>query len=251
MLFSDKYSDVAPRFINWVGNKNTGNTNIPDLALDYLNRAQASLAQEAPRGWVYLTKDHVALSLIPAAPPNPAGGATGLEYALPTDCGVPLVIYADTTLTHKPTIYYSRHGKIMFGMAFNPNYTKGAGFAATVKFYYTPINIPYCRYQVQLDAFTGTGDEYCAFPGDLLLLEAQKIRSAEKGLANEWKMLSASYESYLEKFKSKNQNICDAIQPELNDGMGNPVVIPEYALATGMKSRQIAGRRNDMDVTRY
>jgi hypothetical protein len=251
MLFSDKYADVANRFINWVGNKNTGNAVIPDLALDYLNRAQASLAQEAPRGWRYLTKDHVELSLIPSAGAIPAGGATGLEYALPSDLGVLISIYVDTTLTHKPTIYYSNGGKIMTGFKFDPNYSKAAGFASVIKFYYTPINTPYCRYQVQLSNFTGTGDEYCPFPGDLLLLEAQKIRCAEKGLVQEWNMLKVSYEDYLSKFKEKNQNVVDPINTTINDGMGNPLIIPEFGLATGMKSRQIMGRRNDMDVTRY
>ena len=250
-MFSDKYSDVAPRFINWLDRKNTGNTNIPDLALDYINRAQASLAQEAPRGWIYLTKDHVELTLIPASNGNPPGGATGLEYSIPSDCGVLLTIYVDTTVTGKPTIYYSRNGKIMFGFRFDPNFTKAGGFASTVKFFYTPINIPYARYQVQLDKFTGVGDEYCAFPGELVLLEAQHIRCAEKGLISEWKMLESAYQDFLEKFKEKNQNISTQMQPEINDGFGNPLLIPEFGLSSGMKSRQIMGRRNDMDVTRY
>jgi hypothetical protein len=246
MLFSDLYSEVQPRFVNWVGNSNTGNANIPDIALDYLNRAQFSLAQEAPRGWVYLTQDHVALALAPSTTDN-----QGLEYYLPADIGVLLTIYVDTTLTHKPTIYYSRNGKIMFGFRFIPNFTKAAGFQSTVKFFYTPINVPYCRYQVQLPKFTGTGTEYCPFPGDLLLLEAQKIRCAEKGLTAEWQMLKGAYEDYLAKFKGKNQNVSDQMQPEINDSFGNPLVIPEFGLASGMKSRQIMGRRNDMDVTRY
>ena len=251
MMFSDLYSEVQPRFVNWLGNSNTGNTVITDLALDYLNRAQDSLANEAPRGWVYLTKDHVLLSLIPAAGGVPAGGATGLEYALPSDLGVLLCVYVDTTLTHKPTIYYYRNGKIIFGFKMDPNYSKAAGFQSTIKFFYTPINTPYCRYQVQLARFTGAGTEYCPFPGDLLLLEAQKIRCAEKGLVQEWGMLKGQYEDYLSKFKDKNQNIVDVVSPEINDGFGNPLIIPEFGLSSGMKSRQIMGRRNDMDVTRY
>jgi hypothetical protein len=252
MLFSDKFADVAARFINWLGNSNSGNSNVVNLALDYLNRAQASLCNEAPRGWTYLTKDHVQLNLIPAAGGNPAGGVTGLEYALPADLGVLLMIYVDTTLTYKPTVYYSKDGKIMFGFNFNPNFDKATGYASTVKFFYTPINIPYCRYQIQLVPFiASTADEFCAFPGDLVLLEAQKIRCADKGLTSEWGMLRTMYEDYLSKFKKQNQNIAGEIQPTLNDGFGNPVIIPEFGLASGMRSRQIMGRRNDMDVTRY
>lgn len=251
MLFSDKYADVAAEFKNWCGNSNTGNSNVADLALDYLNRAQASLCTEAPRGWVHLTKDHIELSLIPAAGAVPAGGATGLEYALPSDLGVLLMIYVDTTLTHKPTVYYSKDGKIMFGFKFNPNFDKATGFTSTVKFFYTPINTPYCRYQIKLDAFTGSGDEYCAFPGNLVLLEAQRLRCADKGLVGEWGMLKAMRDDYLSNFKRQNQNMVAEIQPTLNDGFGNPVIIPEFGLASGMKSRQIMGRRNDMDVTRY
>jgi hypothetical protein len=251
MMFSDKYADVAARLINWLGNSNSGNSVVPDLALDLLNRAQESLAQEAPRGWLYLTKDHVELTLIPAAGGNLPGGSTGLQYALPSDMGVLLTIYVDTTLSGKPTVYYSRNGKIMFGFRFDPNFDKATGFSSTVKFYYTPINTPYCRYQIQLVPFIGTGDEYCSFPGNLLILEAQKIRCMEKGLDKEWQMIQGSYENYLEKFKEKNQNISSAVQPEINDGFGNPLIIPEFGLSSGMKSRQIQGRRNDMDVTRY
>jgi hypothetical protein len=139
----------------------------------------------------------------------------------------------------------------MFGFRFDPNFDKATGFSSTVKFYYTPINTPYCRYQIQLAPFAGTETEYCSFPGNLLILEAQKIRCMEKGLDKEWQMIQGSYENYLEKFKEKNQNISSAVQPEINDGFGNPLIIPEFGLSSGMKSRQIMGRRNDMDVTRY
>ena len=250
MLFSDKYADVAARFINWLGNNNSGNSRVSNLALDYLNRAQDSIAQEAPRGWIYLTKDYVVMTKIPDTGSG-VGGPSGLEYGLPADCGVPLCIYVDTNGTGKPTIYYSRNGTINFGGALYSQYNPATGHSLTFKFFYSPINTPYIRYQIQLARFTGVGDEYCAFPGDLLILEAQKIRCSEKGLIQEWNMLQSSYENFLEKFKEKNQNVMNVGQPPLNDGYGNPLLIPEYGLASGMKSRQIQGRRNDMDVTRY
>jgi hypothetical protein len=251
MLFSDKYTDVARRFVNWLGSFSSGNAQAGIVALDYINRAQSSLAQEAPRGWTYLTKDHVELTLIPAAGGNPPGGSTGLEYALPADCGMLLTVYVDTTLSGKPTVYYSRNGKIMFGFRFDPNFDKASGFSSTLKFFYTPINTPYARYQIQLSDFTGTGTEYCSFPGELVLREAQRIRCLEKGLLKEWEVLKVDYTDFLEKFLEKNQNPAGIIQPEINDGFGNPLVIPEFNLASGMKQRQIQGRRNDMDTTRY
>jgi hypothetical protein len=248
MLFSDKYLDIQPRFVNWLGSVSSGNAQAVAIALDYINRAQSSLAQEAPRGWVYLTKDHVELSLIPGPP---VGGTSGLEYSLPSDCGILLTVYVDTTLTGKPTVYYSRNGKITFGFRFDPNFTKVGGFASTLKFFYMPINTLYARYQIQLDSFTGVGDEYCPFPGELLLREAQRIRCLEKGLLKEWESMKVEYQDFLDKFKEKNQNPATFMQPAINDGFGNPLVIPEFNLASGTKERQIQGRRNDMDLTRH
>jgi hypothetical protein len=252
MLFSDLYSEINPRFVAWLGATSQGSGVLAgSIALDYINRAQSSLEKEAPRGWTHLTKDHVELSLIPAAGGNPAGGSTGLEYSLPSDCGLPLVIYCDTTMSGKPTFYYNRNGKIMSGFRFDPNFDKASGFSSTLKFYYTPINTLYIRYQIVLSKLIGTGTEYLPFPGEIMLKLAMKMRSSEKGLLKEWQAQNADFQDQLESFKEQYQNPVSFVQPELNDGMGNPLIIPESNLATGTKQRQIWGRKNDMDVTRY
>lgn len=239
MFYNDLYSEVAARFSNWLEVSTTGNDHIADLALDYINRALGSLLLEAPRGWDYLTVDRYELTL---------GGDTGLECDLPSDCGVVLRVYTDPTATHKPTIYYSNEGKVSNGFRMIRNFTKAAGHSGTkIKFYYAPIATPFLEYQILVPNFEGSGTEYCAFPGELMLLEAQRIRCREKGLIKEWETLKTDYNEMLDKFKQKHQNVAMDMEININDAQGVPVLIPEYGLQSGMKTRQQWGKRNDMD----
>jgi hypothetical protein len=263
MFLQERYSEVAPRLINWLEVANTGNANIANLALDLLNRACASLQLEAPTGWDYLTVDRYALTL---------SGTSGLECALPADCGVILKVYTDPTGTEKPTIYYHKDGRINTGFklasAFaieglstdsGVTFTPVDGFSATkIKFFYAPISAPFLRYQVLVPKFTGvttktvgqttyTRDEFCAFPGELLLLEAQRIRCREKGMVNEWKMMQPEHAAFLKKFKDQHQNVAEDFQVDVTDSQGNPLQIPEYGLGTGSAVRAPWGTRNDQD----
>ena len=242
MIFKDKYADIANRFNQWSECLSTGNTYIADIALDTLNRAQDSLWDDAPNGWDYLCNDHVQLSL---------GGATGLEVTFPADCGRVLAVYCDATGTQKPTIYYYKDGQTRNGFRFISLFDKSSGYVWSAKFYYAPISSPFARYQVVLQDFTGTGDEYSAFPSNLLLLEAQRIRCREKGMANEWDMLKGEYESELRKFKQAHQGNNEDMSIEINDANGLPVSIGEYSLGNGSTSRQVIGRTNDRDGVRY
>jgi len=225
MFYQDKYSEIAARFSNWLEVSTTDNEHIADLSLDYINRAIGSLLLEAPRGWDYLTNDRYELVL---------GGSSGLECSLPVDCGVILRIYTDSNDTKKPTIYYSNEGKSSSGFRIIRAFTLASGHTGTkIEFYSSPSTTPYLKYQILVPAFTGIGVEYCAFPGELILLEAQHIRCREKGLTNEWKMVSGDYEAMLLKFKAKHQNVAEDISIEINDANGFPVCVPNYSLDKG------------------
>lgn len=241
MYFNDLYSSVSARFANWLEVSTTGNDYIDDLALDYINRALSSLLMEAPRGWNYLTDDRYQLTI------------SGNEADLPSDCGVILRVYDDSTGTGKPNIYYSNEGDISEGFRIERSFTKAAGFSADkIVFYSAPSGSVYLSYQKLIPAFTGTGDEYCAFPADILLLEAQRIRCREKGLINEWNALKADYDEMLKKFKAKHQNVAAAMNIEINDAYGNPLMLPGIGLNEGSGSpRNPYGFSNDTDYVRY
>lgn len=242
MFYNDLYSEIAARFTNWLETSNSSD-DIADLSLDYLNRALSSLLLEAPRGWDYLTNDRYELTL---------GGTSGNECTLPTDCGVVLRIFTEISGNKKPLIYYSKDGNIHSGFRFISSFSRTAGFTENkIEFFITPTTTPYLKYQKLVETFTGSGIEYSPFPGDLLLMEAQRIRCREKGLANEWKMIAGDYEAYLQKFKSKHQNMSEAMDISINDADGIPVTIPLYSMGTGAYQKPPYGSANDSDYYRY
>lgn len=240
MFLTDKYADVAARYKSWLQMQNVGKY-IPDLTLDYLNRAKDAIWGKPVRGWDYLTVDYVPLAL---------GGSTGLEITFPADCGKVLAVYVDNNADHRPDIYYYFAGKIATGMQFISSFDKATGYTWKAKFYYQPTGTPYVRYQQKVADFTGTGDEYCPFPGNLLLLEAQRIRCLEKGLLKEWQALQADYQDQLKDFTQQHQGNNEEQVIEINDMNGLPVSIPEYGLASGTRNRQMFGRKNDFDYYR-
>lgn len=238
MFYNDLYSEIAARFTNWLETSNVSDR-IADLTLDYINRGLSSLLLEAPRGWDYLTNDRYPLVL---------GGSSGLECDLPVDCGVILRIYTESSGTKKPTVYYANDGRTYTGFRIIRSFTVASGFAGTkIEFFSAPGFTPYLKYQIMIPAFTASSaPEYCAFPGELILLEAQKIRCREKGLANEWKMISGDYESMLQRFKSKHQNVAEEVSLEINDSDGSPVFIPQHNLH-GYSNKNPYGYSNDTD----
>ena len=114
MFLTDKYADVAARYKSWLQMQNVGKY-IPDLTLDYLNRAKDAIWGKPVRGWDYLTVDYVPLAL---------GGSTGLEITFPADCGKVLAVYVDNNADHRPDIYYYFAGKIATGMQFISSFDK-------------------------------------------------------------------------------------------------------------------------------
>jgi hypothetical protein len=235
MLFSEKYADIASDFNNWV--QAEGSTYTPDLALRYLNRAQNVLWLNPVNGWDYLIVDRVALTI-----------GTDLVATLPTECRKVVAIYVDMNADGKPKIYYYKDGRIMFGFRFTDTFDMSTGHVFSVKFYYSPIGgQAYLKYQKTLVDFTGTGDEYSFFPAELLLLCAQVIRTREKGLIEEWKVLNSEYVRLLKDFKAQHQHNCEEISVEINDANGTPLIIPSYGLAVTGATKPPYGFKNDFD----
>jgi hypothetical protein len=235
MLFSELYSDIANDFNNWV--QAEGSSYTADLALRYLNRAQNTLWMNPVNGWDYLIVDRVALTI-----------GTDLVATLPDECRKVIAIYVDMNADGKPKIYYYKDGRIMFGFRFTDTYSAAAGHAFSVKFFYSPIGgTAYLRYQKTLPDFTGTGNEYSFFPGELLLLCAQVIRTREKGMIQEYSVLDKEYRHLLKDFKQQHQHNCEEISVEINDANGTPIIIPTSGLAVIGATKPPYGFRNDMD----
>jgi len=217
MFFNDLYSDVANRFNGWLSTSSEGEF-IADLALDYLNRSVQALLLEAPRGWDYLTDNRYPLTL------------SGLQTSLPVDCGVLLKVFCETG-TGKPYIYYWNEGGLVQGFRFISSFSRTGGFSGVkLEFFSNPTSSVYASYQKLPEAFTGSGIEYCPFPAELLLLMAQKIRCREKGMLDEWKVLSGDYEATLSQYKAKHQNVVGGCETKMVDAFGREVVIPAFGL---------------------
>jgi hypothetical protein len=240
MFFKDTYSQIAARFKAWLQNDNS-NDFVQDLALDYLNQAKDSLLGRPVRGWDYLTVDYVPLAL---------GGSTGLEITFPAEAQKIIAIYTDPSGIRKPAIFYVKDGRAPNGGEFISVFNKASGFVWSFKFYYQPTGAIYVRYQKALEDFTGTETEYSPFPGELLLLEAQRIRCRDKGLTPEWKMLKEDYDEKLKNFTMQHQGNNEDAYIENLDANGLQINIPEYTLSSGTKQRQMFGRRNDLDYRR-
>lgn len=237
MIFSDLYSEVASDFTNWV--QAEGSSSTPDLALRYLNRAQNVLWSNPVNGWDYLIVDRVPLVL---------GGDTGLEVTLPTECKKIIAVYIDNNGDYRPDIYYYKDGRLVFGFQFTANFDKATGQAHKIKFYYAPAGQPYVKYQKTLADFVGgETPEYSFFPGELLLLCAQSIRTREKGLVQEQQLIDLEYRKLLKEFKAQAQHNCEDYGIEINDANGMPINIPDFRMGSGTMTRQVYGIRNDMD----
>jgi hypothetical protein len=235
MLFADTYESIAASFDAWIESSQEG-----ELSLEYANRAQDSLLNEAPRGWDYLTKyDRLTL-----------GGTSGLEATLPADIGVLLQVYSDTDEDGKPDYWYYRNGEIHEGFRFLSGFTKAAGHSTSIQFYMAPLEPLFAKYQARLEDFDGEGTEYSFFPKNLVLRKMQHLRCLDKGLLNEWKVFEADFSKELELFKDKYQNIVEAMELSVKDSRGRSITMPGYSVNGVGPGRRLIGKTNDQDLFR-
>lgn len=207
-------TDIRLPLLDWLTNSGASK-NVSDLVLTLSNRAQQNLWAKKP--WSNLAV-RVALSL-----------SSGV-YTLPANFGRIIDIWADLSGQGIPSYWFYDGDNYEGGYRLDAGFTKAGGYARTITFHYGQQSSAYMRYQKLLDDFTGEGTEYSYFPPNLVLLEAQKISTMEKGNVKEWQALSAMFEEVFKDFCNATQWINYDPNPKLNDRNGNEVQLESYSL---------------------
>lgn len=237
-MFADLYSDLANVFNEWLENSPTGGDYVTNLTVDYANRAQDSIWSDPPTGWTLLTRS-AQLTI------------SSLVATLPTGDGMLIHVYSDDDQDGKPDRYYFKDGRLIDGFKFLAGFAKATGHTRQIQFYQSPVEPVYCDYQVKLDAFTGSGDEYLFFPKNIMLGKMQYLRCIDKGLLKEAEAIGINFERELSRFKGQHQNTTENPGISVNDFAGREVYIPRHNLSQGMGGGKLVGSTNDQDVYRH
>ena len=160
-MFNETYLEISNRFKSFLQASSIG-TLLPDVAKDYLNRAQRWLQLETP--WTGLVVD-TPLTIIDfiATFPSDFISLVSLGHSIIDD--------------GKINWYYYRDAAGYEGYTLIPVFSKDVGMVWKAKFSGSyPYSPNVCRYQKKLSDFTATGTEYSFFPGDLLFAVAKYLR---------------------------------------------------------------------------
>jgi len=213
---SETYAnDIRPIVLDWMTNAGRGK-NVADAALSIVNRAQKNLWERKP--WSNLvTQVTVAL--------------TNNQYTFPSDFGRVIDVWADMSGTGVADYWYYEADNYERGYKLVDSFSKDTGHSWVIEFFYPQGSAVKMRYQKVLEDFVGTGTEYSFFPANLVLLEAQKINTREKGNVKEWQMLKGDYEEALKDYCSANLWVNADTLPRMNDRMGNELIPGSYSLS--------------------
>lgn len=212
--YTDTYNDnVKPVLSDWLTNSNRGRS-VTDLPLSLANRAVKNLWMMRPWSDLVIPVDITLL---------------GNSYTFPATYGRLIDVYADMAGNGVPSYWYYNGDNYEHGFVLRNAFAKSTGHSWTIAFYFAQSSIK-MRYQKLLDEFTGTGTEYCYFPSNLIILEAQKINTLEKGNSKEYAMLNSAFEPIFHDYCNCNQWVCADASPRMNDRNGNEVMMSAYSL---------------------
>lgn len=217
-LFKSTYrGDIKPLLSDWITNSATGR-NVASLPLLYSNRAQDSLWIKKP--WSNLVvRSEITL--------------TDGSFTLPSDFGRLIDMYANLTGQGVPDYWFYDGDNYENGYRIDAGFDKVSGYNRSLTFHYPqPANV-YMRYQKILEDFTDTGDnaEYSFFPANLILLEAQKMNSQDKGNDKEYKVFKDSFSVMFKDFCNATQWVNYDPGPYLKDRYGHEVITDNYSLS--------------------
>jgi hypothetical protein len=232
-LYAETYSSVKNRFLDWMECANAG-SNVADIALDRINRAQQELWMLRP--WEYLLK-RSALTI------------SSREASLPNDFGRIVRVWEDTNGDGMPDRYwYNRSRRTSDGYYLSGSFAKATGTTWKIKFYTAPTATCYVEYIASLTDFTGSSTEYSFFPGDLLLAMAQQIHLEDGGrIDDEYMAAQRKVHEKLAAFEAMAQFQNVDLRMEQNDDGGNRVDNETYSLAEGSNGAE-TGYDRDYDL---
>ena len=216
---SDLYATIEKRLLDWLPYADTGG-NVTNLAKDLLNRAQRELWQY--RAWENLIKRQD-LTL------------TAKAASLPADFGRVVSVFHDTDGDGMPDFYYfNRSAYADNGYRIADVFVKATGHAWTITFWASPSSTPTLEYQAILEDFAGTGTEYSFFPGDLLMLTAQKIHGAEADMVGaEFGVNKQAWQESIRDYEQANQWVNINSEMNLVDAVGQTVEMETFDLFEG------------------
>jgi len=209
--------DIKPMLLDWITNSATGR-NVENVPLYYANRAQTSLWSKKP--WSNLVT-RVTVTL------------TSGSYSLPSNFGRLIDMYADLAGHGTPDYWYYDGDNYENGYKLDAGFSKASGFNQSITFHYTQQSSVYMRYQKILDDFTDDADnaEYSFFPANLILLEAQKMNSLDKGNIKEYQGFENSFNIMFKDFCNTTLWVNYDPGPYLKDRYGHEVVTNNYSLS--------------------
>ena len=228
--FTDTYKNtLEPILLDWITTISRGQ-NVVDVPLSLANRAMKNIWSKKP--WCDFSTD-VSVNLV------------NNEFVFPADFGRIISIWGDLTGSGEPSYWFYEGDCADRGYKLRNSFTKATGHQWTIRFYYPQTAEVNMIYQRVLEDLIGTGDEYLAFPSNLILLECQKIVSREKGNL-------AEYQAYSNAFDIEFTDYCNAHQwinfdptPRLNDRYGNQVYVESYNLSGGGQGGNPYGTRKN------
>jgi hypothetical protein len=193
------------------------------------NRAVKNLWELKP--WTKLTKQ-IQLTL------------TNNSTPLPADLGRVVEMYGAFDSTGVPSYWYYEQDDES-GYRIDWNWSKSAGAAPVMTFYYEQPTAIYMRYQHVLEDFTdvieqenGDGAQYSFFPANLVILEAERINCLEKHRIREWQMIEKAHADAVRNYSNANQWVNYGAMAQINDRMGNKVLTQNFTLA-GSRGRRL------------
>jgi hypothetical protein len=226
-FYNEKIATIRARLRDWL--KITGGE-VVSLDLDLLNRAHQWI--QSYRNWDCLRKT----ATLTVADNTINAISYPKSSILPVDVSSIYSVYVDNAVVGKPNIYfYENDSDVAY------RYTKEYIYdsADATKSYWviswpsvSPLlSSPKMEYVRILADFTGVGDEYSFFPGELLLRTAQKIRVDEKGMTGDnVAQLLLSFQESLNRFERMNQS--NNVRPDLvpKNKFGQPIHINGYRM---------------------
>lgn len=216
----DTIETLRNRLKNWLIYSST-ESHVENLDLDLLNRAQSWLVSYRWGADPLITTYTLTLS-----------GSN--EATCPSDLKTILEVYCDSTIPGYPDIhFYENHNDVAQRYTKYYTHNNGTGGYWTIVFpSVSPVlSSPKLKYAVFLSDYTGTGDEYSYFPGELLLRTAQKIFAEEMGITGE--KVDRILTSHIENIRNYETSIVgNNMVPDLTpkDHYGRPIHIAGYKL---------------------